>query len=144
MQRVYGHVVVSATLLLLISGLAYYFAAPLNWGAGEAVLLGHMYVGVAFALYMILALPIHYRTHVQRIRNRAFLANSWSLTLLLLLVVLSGAAHFLPYLSYFTDKVFYYRFETYDLLSAIHLLSAAAMGAALIMHLNLSYSKDPS
>ena len=136
-MRYFPHIVLNATTILAITGFVYYFFAPLNWGAGEYIMHFHLWFGIVFMLYFAFNILKHVKTNINKITNPAFKYVAYTLLTLFSLTLLSGFLHFIPYVSYFS-KPLYYRFETYDLFSTIHLICAISSIILLAMHLIIS------
>ncbi|BCD68708.1 hypothetical protein NitYY0918_C1625 [Nitratiruptor sp. YY09-18] len=60
---------------------------------------------------------------------------------LLIVLFVSGLAHFIPYLSYFFKPI-YYRFETYDFISNIHLIIAVFFTLLFVLHLSFKHKDN--
>ncbi|GEM_PF-4517039 len=137
-MKYFALISVAVTTCLLASGFAYYFLAPLNWGAGELVMHFHLWIGLFFALYLGYAVPKHIKSNKAKCNRPLFVNTAYLLLWIFLITLASGLVHFIPYVSYFFTPV-YYRFETYDLISLIHL--AAAVGVTLLFIIHLSMVK---
>jgi len=133
---------ISLTLILFVSGVAYYFLAPFNWGAGELVMHFHLWVGVGFTLYLMYAIPKHIKSAKAKATNAKFTKLSYGMLAVFALTLLSGLLHFFPYISYFVKKPFYYRFETYQLISNIHFILAILLIVLFILHLSLKHRNN--
>lgn len=129
---------IAITIVLLLSGFAYYFAAPLNWGAAELILDFHLWIGVLFSVYLIYAIPKHIKSCKTRANRTVFIKLSYLMMLIFTATLLSGLAHFIPYISYFIKPI-YYRFETYDVISNIHLICASILTILFILHLSIKH-----
>ena len=140
-MRYFANIVLSATTILAITGLIYYFLAPLNWGAGEYIMHLHLWLGFVFMGYFIFNIPKHIQTNIKKINNPMFKYVAYSLLTAFTITLISGFLHFIPYVSYFFKPV-YYRFETYDFISFIHLISAVLVIVLVISHILLSPLKD--
>ena len=132
---------IAATVALLVSGFAYYFLAPQNWGAGELVLDFHLWVGAFFAVYLSFAIPKHIKEAKVRASRPVFVTLSYLMLLFFGATLISGLAHFIPYLSYYFTPV-YYQFETYDLISNIHLVSVSLLILLFVLHLSIKHKES--
>jgi len=137
----FANLILIVTTCLLLSGFAYYFFAPLNWGAGELILHFHLWVGFIFTIYFIGAIVKHIKNHKNSCNNSKFVKVAYLLLGFYSILLLSGLAHFIPYISYIFNPL-YYRFETYDLLSNIHLIFAIVVTIFLILHLIIKPKED--
>jgi len=141
MHKKYSLIIIVSSITLFLSGLAYYLLAPLSWGAGELLLLFHMYLGVFFSIFLAYTLPIHYKNNRDKLSKKT---HSFALVAILVLIVSTGISHFIPYLSYYTNWLFYYSFETYDNLATLHLISASIFLLFLVVHLIITTKKEVS
>lgn len=132
---------IALTVIMIISGFAYYFLAPQNWGAGELVLDFHLWVGVAFTIYLLFAIPKHIKKSAKKVSSTTFTKLSYLVLLFFGVVLVSGLAHFIPYISYFFKPI-YYQFETYDLISTIHLFSAVILTLLFMLHLSTNHKES--
>jgi hypothetical protein len=130
----FAHILVALTTCLLASGFVYYFLAPLNWGAGELIMHFHLWIGLLFALYLGYAIPKHIKSKKAKCNRKVFVYISYLLSGVFFITIASGLMHFIPYISYFFQPL-YYRFETYDLISFIHLVSAVVVTLLFVVHL---------
>ena len=139
MKRFYLYSI-TVTVAMLISGFTYYFLAPRNWGAGELVLNFHLWIGVLFTIYLIYAVPKHIKEAKERTNRTGFIRLSYLMMFFFGLTLVSGLAHFLPYISYYFTPI-YYQFETYDVISNIHLISASILTLLFVSHLSIKHKE---
>ncbi len=133
-MRYFPHISIGGITFLFFSGLSYYLFASFNWGAGEIVMHIHLWFGFFFAIYILLSVPKHYKNNKAKCKDKVFIYVSYLLVGTLGISLISGLVHFVPYISYFIQPI-YYQFETYDIVSLIHLLSAILTSVLLIRHL---------
>lgn len=139
MKRFYLYSI-AVTVAMLISGFTYYFLAPQNWGAGELVLNFHLWIGVLFTIYLIYAVPKHIKETKERTNRTGFIRLSYLMMFFFGLTIVSGLAHFIPYVSYYFTPI-YYQFETYDIISNIHLISASILTVLFTLHLSIKHKE---
>ena len=132
---------ITLTVVLLVSGFTYYFLAPQNWGAGEFVLHFHLWVGVLFSFYLIYAIPMHIKETKKRASSAVFIKLSYAMMIFFGITLISGLAHFIPYISYNFSPI-YYQFETYDAISTIHLISASVLTLLFALHLSIKHKEN--
>ncbi|BCD61156.1 MULTISPECIES: hypothetical protein [unclassified Nitratiruptor] len=137
----YALYTIAIAVVMLVSGFVYYFAAPLNWSAAETILNIHLWLGVLFVFYLLYTLPKHIKTAKLRANSSSFVNLSYFMVALLIVLFVSGLAHFIPYLSYFF-KPLYYRFETYDFISNIHLIIAVFFTLLFVLHLSFKHKDN--
>ena len=134
-MKIFASLVLTITAVLFITGFAYYLFAPYNWGAGEIILHVHLWIGAIYFAYVIFAIANHVKTHYRGCANsNAFKMRSYALLLFYLFALISGFTHFIPYISYFFKPI-YYEFETYDMLSNIHLYASILAIIFLATHI---------
>lgn len=132
----YALITISAILVLLMSGFSYYFLAPQNWGAGELILNFHLWFGLIFFFYIAYTIRLHIKEKKDIKCDKKFTIFAYLLLFAFTSVTISGLVHFVPYLSYFFKPI-YYRFETYDFISTLHLISATVLLILLASHLSI-------
>ena len=131
---------IALSVVLLVSGFTYYFLAPFNWGAGELVMNFHLWIGVLFTIYLIYAVPKHIKEAKERTNRLDFIRLSYLMMFFFGVTLVSGLAHFIPYISYYFTPV-YYQFETYDALSNIHLISVSILTVFFVLHLSIKHKE---
>ena len=129
-----------STILLITSGFVYYLFASYNWGAGEIFMHIHLWLGLFFSFYLIYAIPKHIKSNTSKVKLNNFKFVSYSLMGFLSIVLFSGILHFIPYFSYFFTPI-YYQFDTYELISKVHLTFASLVSIFFIVHLSLHFKK---
>ena len=132
---------IAVTVVMLTSGFSYYFLAPLNWGAGELVLDFHLWLGALFTIYLLYAVPVHIKKAQPKANNPSFVKLSYAMLVFFIVTLLTGLAHFIPYVSYYFTPV-YYQFETYDLISSTHLAVATILIFLFATHLLIKHKED--
>jgi thiosulfate reductase cytochrome b subunit len=142
-MRFFAHITISTTILLLASGFVYYFLAPLNWGAGEVIMHIHLWLGLFFSIYLLFGIPKHIKDNYSKVKYKKFNILSYLLMGGIFLLLLSGILHFIPYISYFFTPI-YYQFDTYELISKIHLICAIFVSLFFVLHLSMNFKKAKS
>jgi amino acid transporter len=142
-MKFFAYIIISATVLLLASGFMYYFLAPLNWGAGEIIMHIHLWLGLFFSFYLLFGIPKHRKDNSSKVKHKNFNILSYLLMGAMFLLLLSGILHFIPYISYFFTPV-YYQFNTYELISKIHLICAIFVSLLFVLHLSINFKKAKS
>lgn len=119
----------------LATGLHLYFFAPFNWNAGQIVLGVHLAAGL-LATALFVAWQIEHMTKGLRLaRSRAFLVVSWLYFALYVVLLTSGVAIAAPFLLYLAGFVWFYKFETTDLIAKLHLYLAVTTTVCFFAHL---------
>jgi hypothetical protein len=140
-MKYFAQTTLSTTAILAISGFVYYLLAPLNWGAGEYIMHFHLWLGIGFVFYFIFNITKHIKQNSIKIQNNMFKKVAYILLAIFSITLISGFLHFIPYISYFFTPI-YYRFETYDFISNIHLGSSILLIALFFIHILLMPSKE--
>lgn len=130
--------------VLLGTGLYLEFLASRNWNAGEVVLAVHLILGLVFATVFSSWIVRHVRQGLARSRRTLFTGLSWLLLAKFTLLILTGLMMTLPAGIYLTGGIWFWRFETTELIVFVHLWSAFAAVAGLIAHLALRHWRRPS
>lgn len=132
-----------AFAVLLGTGLYLEFLAEGNWNAGEAVLVAHVVVGLAFTAVFASWIGGHVMKGLRTGKRRAFQALSWLLLALYILVLATGLLMLLPALIYLGGGLWFWRFETTGLLTFMHLWASLAATAGLFVHLAMRHWRLP-
>jgi len=140
----YSAVLTAFFALLFISGLYLEYFAADNWKAGKLVLIAHLLGGAVFTLALAPWLVSHVRTGPGRSQRRLFTLLGWLLLGKYLMVIGTGILMAVPAALYLLDIVWFWRFETTDLLSFLHLWLSFAAVAGIIAHLTLRHWKLPA
>ena len=139
-MKLFVPITLVSTILLITSGFVYYLFASYNWGAGEIFMHLHLWLGLFFSFYIIYALPRHIKNNTSKVKLNNFKFVSYSLMGFLSITLFSGILHFIPYFSYFFTPI-YYQFDTYNLISKVHLIFASLVSIFFIVHLSLHFKK---
>jgi hypothetical protein len=125
--------------LSLVSGLYLYLLADLNWNVGQMVLAVHIGLGVLMIVMLAAWLRQHLTTSIKKARNRLFFWSAWLFLGLFTAILLTGLLQTLPFFLYLIDIVWFYKFETYDLIGTVHLILAFITLIGLGLHLGLPH-----
>lgn len=123
----------------LATGLYLYLFAPMNWNAGQFVLGVHLAGGIAATALFIAWQFEHLMKGLKLARNRLFLYLSWIFLVLYSALLISGLVNATPFFLYLVGIVWFYKFETTDLIATIHLYLAIATAACFVAHLLLPH-----
>ena len=140
-MKKFAQISLSTTVILAVSGFVYYFLAPYNWGAGEYIMHFHLWTGFLFLCYFFFNIIRHIKENNIKIKNKIFKRVAYGLLIIFSTTLISGFLHFIPYISYFITPIFY-QFETYDLISNIHLYSSILLIILFISHILILPKKD--
>lgn len=128
---------------LLGTGLYIEFLAARNWNAGEVVLLVHIALGLPFTALFLSWIAGHVARGLPKSRRSGFTWLSWLLLAKYLVVIVTGLMMVLPTLLYLGGGIWFWRFETTDVLTFLHLWVALAAAAGLVAHLALRHWEAP-
>ncbi len=123
----------------LATGLYLLLYAPANWTAGQIVLGCHLGAGVLAVVLFVAWVVEHVARGLRLAQDQLFLWSSWMFLGLYSALLASGLLIALPFFLYAAGIVWFYRFETTDLIATIHLYLALATAAGLLLHLALPH-----
>ncbi|TFH87660.1 hypothetical protein EQG41_06170 [Billgrantia azerbaijanica] len=137
----YSATLTAAFALLTLSGLYLEFLAASHWAAGKLVLVLHLLGGALFTLALAPWLLSHVRSGPARSQRRLFTLLGWALLGKYLVVIATGLLMALPPALYLLGHIWFWRFETSDLLSFLHLWFSIAAALGVVTHLTLRHWK---
>jgi len=124
---------------LLGTGLHLEWLAGRNWNSGEIVLLAHLLLGLVFAVLLAGWIGQHVRSGLRSSQRPAFTWLSWLLLGKCVLLLLGGVLMILPVALYLSGVIWFWSFETTELLAFLHLWAAYLAGIGLLAHLLLRH-----
>lgn len=125
------------------TGLHVEFLAARNWNAGEVVLLLHIILGLVFAAVFLSWIAGHVLRGLPKSQRPGFTWLSWILLAKYAVVLVTGLMMVLPTLIHFGGGLWFWRFEATYVLTFLHLWSAVAAAAGLVVHLTLRHWAPP-
>lgn len=124
---------------LMGSGLHLELLAGRNWNSGEIVLFVHLCLGLAFTILLAFWIGRHVRSGLRSSQRPAFTWLSWLLLGKCVLLLLGGLLMTLPVALYLGGVIWFWSFETTDLLTFLHLWAACLASIGLLAHLLLRH-----
>jgi len=140
----YSAMLTAAFALLTLSGLYLEFFAANHWAAGKLVLVLHLLGGALFTLALAPWLLRHVHSGPARSQRRLFTLLGWTLLGNYLVVIATGLLMALPPALYLLGHIWFWRFETSDLLSFLHLWFSIAAALGVVAHLTLRHWQRPA
>jgi hypothetical protein len=127
--------------ILLGTGLHLEFLAARNWNSGEIVLWAHIVVGLGFLVAFLPWIGRHVARGLDHSQRPFFVWISWLLLATYVVLIVTGLMMVLPTAIFLGGGIWLWRFETTAILTFLHLWSAFAAAAGLLLHLALRHWK---
>jgi hypothetical protein len=125
--------------ILFGTGLHLEFLAARNWNSGEVVLWAHIAAGLGFLGVFLSWIRSHVVRGLDHSQRPIFVWLSWLLLGTYVVLVVTGLMMVLPTAVFLGGGIWFWRFETTGILTFLHLWSAFAAAAGLLLHLVLRH-----